>query len=393
MNQQTVDIKLPTLHTAQKHVFSEAKRFNVLNCGRRWGKSVLASRLLIKTAFAKYPCAYFAPTYKLLEGTFNEIMKIVEPMIFKKHDQQFIQLVGGGTIDFWSMENQLAGRSRKYKLAIVDEAAFNRNLWSTWTEAIRPTLTDMKGDAWFMSTPKGKNDFYKLWMRGQTHEPNWMSWQMPTSTNPFIDLSEIEDAQRDLPELAFSQEYLAQFNESVANPFGFNFIKMCTMPQSTEPAVCYGIDLAKSVDWTVIIGLDRFGQVCSFDRFQRPWNETKEIILRLPKAPLRIDSTGVGDPIVEDVQRTREQVTGVKYTSQTKQQLMEGLAAAIQQRKITFPPGVIASELESFEFEMTRTGVKYTAPPGMHDDCVNALALAWAEWQVNGGKQFKYVFV
>ena len=386
-------IRLVEATRSQAKVLSEQKRFNVLCCGRRWGKSKLAINLIGECAMDGYPSAYFAPTYKLLEGTFKELLQRLEPAIKKKHDNQFIELKTGGQIDFWSMENQLAGRSRKYKRAIVDEAAFNRNLWTTWTEAIRPTLTDLKGDAWFMSTPKGKNDFYKLFMRGQTNEPNWMSWQMPTSTNPHIDMSEIEDARHDLPELAFSQEYLAEFNENVANPFGFNFIKMCTMPQSMEPAVCYGIDLAKSVDWTVIIGLDRFGQVCSFDRFQRPWNETKEIILRLPKAPLRIDSTGVGDPIVEDVQRTREQVTGVKYTSQTKQQLMEGLAAAIQQRKITFPPGVIASELESFEFEMTRTGVKYTAPPGMHDDCVNALALAWAEWQVNGGKQFKYVFV
>ena len=386
-------IRLVEATRSQAKVLSEQKRFNVLCCGRRWGKSKLAINLIGECAMDGYPSAYFAPTYKLLEGTFKELLQRLEPAIKKKHDNQFIELKTGGQIDFWSMENQLAGRSRKYKRAIVDEAAFNRNLWTTWTEAIRPTLTDLKGDAWFMSTPKGKNDFYKLFMRGQTNEPNWMSWQMPTSTNPHIDISEIEDARHDLPELAFSQEYLAEFNENVANPFGFNFIKMCTMPQSMEPAVCYGIDLAKSVDWTVIIGLDRFGQVCSFDRFQRPWNETKEIILRLPKAPLRIDSTGVGDPIVEDVQRTREQVTGVKYTSQTKQQLMEGLAAAIQQRKITFPPGVIASELESFEFEMTRTGVKYTAPPGMHDDCVNALALAWAEWQVNGGKQFKYVFV
>jgi len=314
-------------------------------------------------------------------------------MVVKKHDNQFIELVGGGVVEFWSMENQLAGRSRKYKRAIIDEAAFNRNLWGTWTEAIRPTLTDLKGDAWFMSTPKGKNDFYKLWMRGQTQEQNWMSWQMPTSTNPHIDISEIEDARKDLPELAFSQEYLAEFNDNVANPFGFNFIKMCTVQMSHEQAVCYGIDLAKSVDWTVIIGLDRFGQVCHLDRFQRPWNETKNIIMQLPRVPLRIDSTGVGDPIVEDIQRTRDQVTGVKYTSQSKQQLMEGLAVGIQQRKIAFPEGVITAELESFEYEMTRTGVKYTAPPGLHDDCVNALALAWAEWQVTGGQTFRYVFV
>jgi hypothetical protein len=391
MSEQIIKLVHPT--NSQVKVLKESKRFNVLCCGRRWGKSKLAINILCQTALDGFPAAYFAPTYKLLEGSFKEFLQRLEPAIHKKHDNQFIELKTGGGIDFWSMENQLAGRSRKYKRAIIDEAAFNRNLWGTWTEAIRPTLTDLKGDAWFMSTPKGKNDFYKLFMRGRGDEPNWMSWQMPTSTNPHIDLSEIEDARKDLPELAFSQEYLAEFNDNVANPFGFNFIKMCTVQMSYEPAVCYGIDLAKSVDWTVIIGLDRFGQVCHLDRFQRPWNETKNIIMQLPRVPLRIDSTGVGDPIVEDIQRTRDQVTGVKYTSQTKQQLMEGLAVGIQQRKIAFPEGVITAELESFEYEMTRTGVKYTAPPGLHDDCVNALALAWAEWQVTGGQSFKYVFV
>ena len=60
--------------------------------------------------------------------------------------------------------------------------------------------------------------------------------------------------------------------------------------------------------------------------------------------------------------------------------LMEGLAVAIQQNEIHYPDGVIVSELESFEFEYTRTGVRYTAPEGMHDDCVMGLALAvWAK--------------
>ena len=72
---------------------------------------------------------------------------------------------------------------------------------------------------------------------------------------------------------------------------------------------------------------------------------------------------------------------------------MEGLAAAIHQRQIAYPDGVITTELESFEFEMTRTGVRYTAPPGLHDDCVNALALAWSMWQDVGGKKFKYTFI
>ena len=60
---------------------------------------------------------------------------------------------------------------------------------------------------------------------------------------------------------------------------------------------------------------------------------------------------------------------------------MEGLAVAIQQRQITFPVGVIANELGAFEFEYTRTGVRYTAPSGLHDDAVCALALAVSSWQ------------
>jgi hypothetical protein len=56
---------------------------------------------------------------------------------------------------------------------------------------------------------------------------------------------------------------------------------------------------------------------------------------------------------------------------------MEGLAKAIQERKITFPDGPIKDELESFEYEFSRTGVKYSAPSGLHDDCVCSLALAW----------------
>ena len=393
MTQQETQIKAPIPHDAQLKVLTEAKRFNVLDCGRRWGKSYLSVRVMMQSAFNKEPVAYFAPTYKLLEGTFKELYSRFMPMITKKHDNQFIQIVGGGSIEFWSLENPLAGRSRKYKVAIIDEAAFNRNLWQSWTEAIRPTLTDLKGSAWFMSTPKGKNDFYKLWMRGQTNEPDWMSWQMPTITNPFIDPSEIEAARRDLPELAFKQEYLAEFNDNVANPFGLDYIRICTGQLSNEPAVCYGIDLAKSFDWTVIIGLDRFGVVSHFERFQRPWNETKEIIRRLPRGAIKIDSTGVGDPITEDIQRDRGNVHSFKYTSTSKQQLMEGLAAAIHQRKVIYPEGVIKAELESFEYQMTGTGVKYTAPPGLHDDCVNALALAWSMYIQDNGGQVKYSFL
>lgn len=387
-----IEVTLPQPHKNQQKVLSEHKRFNVLDCGRRWGKSVLSINLLSESALEGNPAGYFAPTYKLLEGTFKEALNTLNPIVSRKHDNQFIELITGGVIEFWSLDNPQAGRSRKYKRVIIDEAAFVKNLWEAWTESIRPTLTDLKGDAWFMSTPKGKNDFYKLYSRGMSGEPNWMSWQMPTSTNPHIDIGEIWDAQKDLPELAFSQEYLAQFNDNVANPFGYEFIKQCTFPLSTDQPVCFGIDLAKSFDWTVIIGLDKFGRCCYYERFQKDWGMTKNFILQLPKAPMKIDSTGVGDPIVEDLQKQRPNITGEKFTSWSKQQLMEGLQVAIQQRKITFPEGIITNELESFEYEFTRTGVKYGAPAGLHDDTVMALSLAWKQFNEKTN-QTNYVFL
>jgi hypothetical protein len=375
MATERIKIRLSEPHPAQAQVVSEAQRFNVLCCGRRWGKSNLAIELLTKPALEGYPTGYFAPTYKLLDGTFNECLTTLEPIISRKHDQQFIELITGGKIEFWSLENELAGRSRKYKRAVVDEAAFAKNLWKSWTESIRATLTDYKGDGWFLSTPRGKNDFFKLYQRGKTGEENWACWQMSTYTNPYIDPTEIDDARRDLPELAFNQEYLAQFSENIANPFGMDHIARAVFPMSTQPAVCFGVDLAKKNDWTVITGLDKFGQVCYFDRFQHDWMITKQRIIALPTGKICIDSTGVGDSISEEIARARETHLFI-FTSKSKQQLMEGLAFAIQTREVTILDGVMRDEFESFEYHYGRTGVKYEAPSGLHDDCVASLGLA-----------------
>ena len=144
--------------------------------------------------------------------------------------------------------------------------------------------------------------------------------------------------------------------------------------------------MAKSQDWTVGVALDAAGRVCRFTRFQRPWGDTREAIVKESlKVPSLIDSTGVGDPIVEDLQRGVGHFTGFKFTSQSKQQLMEGLALAINKGEVSFPDGLIRQELEDFEYVHSRTGVKYSAPEGLHDDCVIALALAVSHWRMARG--------
>jgi hypothetical protein len=389
---RTVEIELPMPHAGQMTIRRESERFNVVACGRRWGKTNNGGSLAIETALEGYPVGWFAPTYKLLADGWDEAIRTLKPLgkrVTINKGERRIDLPTGGRIEFWSTEPHQAGddesdvaRGRKYKRIVYDEAAHARRLEADWTRAIRPTLSDLLGDAWFLSTPKGHNYFYRLWQRGQSGDKGWKSWQMPTSTNPYIATGEIDDAKRDLPADAFAQEYLAEFLADAANPFGIDAIRRCIGEMAEGPPAAWGVDLAKSVDWTVAHALTPQGDTCGFQRWQSDWRNTRARLgAMLRDVPSAVDSTGVGDPIVEDLQREHPNIEGYKFTKQSKQQLMEGLALAIQGGEITYPDGVLVSELEAFMYEYTPSGVRYAAPSGVHDDCVMALALAVYAWR------------
>jgi hypothetical protein len=216
-------------------------------------------------------------------------------------------------------------------------------------------------------------------------DPDWTSFHFTSYDNPYIDPTEIDSAKRELPEVVFNQEYLGQFAENAANPFGSRSINACVSAMSTNPVKCYGVDLAKYSDWTVIIGLDNAGNVAYFERFQADWASTQNKIRNLPRAPMLIDSTGVGDPIVEQLQRDGLDVESFKFTSPSKQELMLGLQVAIHQERVHYPEGIIKQELEIFEYQYSSHGVKYSAPTGFHDDTVCALALAWRKFDFKAG--------
>ncbi len=380
-------LELPQPHTNQQKILDSQSRFRVVMCGRRFGKSELSQIEIITNALLGKNVAYITPTYQLARVFFERLTQAVP---FQSNKSELtIKFPNGGSVDFFTGERLDNLRGRKFHLVVVDEASFIPNLEDGWLNSIRPTLTDYKGRAIFLSTPKGKNFFYSLFLKGG--EPDWEAFRFTTYDNPYIDKGEIDDARTQLPEVVFEQEYMANPAENSSNPFGSSYIKQCTFPISPEPAIVYGVDLAKAVDWTVIIGLDRNGSVCHFDRFQKDWRQTKQTILSLNKAPILIDSTGVGDPIFEDLQREGLAINGFKFSSTSKQQLMEGLSSAIQQRKITYPEGNIVNELEVFEYQYTATGVRYSAPPGFHDDCVMSLALAWHHYTRNSG-QGRYSF-
>jgi len=266
--------------------------------------------------------------------------------------------------------------------AVIDEAT--RVKEEAW-HAVRSTLTATEAPIRIIGNVKGRRNWaYSLARKAQSGAPNMAYAKLichDAVQVGFLSAEEVEDARQQLPEAVFRELYLAEPSDDAGNPFGLKAIRACIAPLSTEPPVAWGWDLAKSVDWTVGIGLDADGCVAHFDRFQRPWEDTITAIVQATgSTPALVDSTGVGDPVLEALQRRGRAVSGrfegFKFSAPSKQQLMEGLAVAIQQQQIQFPAGVIVNELEAFEYEYTRTGVHDSAPSGFHDDAVCALALA-----------------
>lgn len=145
-----------------------------------------------------------------------------------------------------------------------------------------------------------------------------------------------------------------------------------------------GVDLAKTQDFTVLTVIDSVTrEVVAKERFQDvSWKEQKiriqALALKYNRALCIVDSTGLGDPIYEDLMNSGVSCEGYKFTNDTKCKLIENLAIAIEQRLITFPPDEdLLDELRSYEYTITDQGrIKYSAPEGKHDDCVISLGLA-----------------
>lgn len=373
-----VELSLPRPHSGQKQVIDAAARWNVVCCGRRFGKTTLGQILASQELLGGGTVGWFSPTYKFSSDVWRFFDRTLRPAARSiNRSEMRIELITGGVLDVWSLDNPDSGRGRKYSLVIIDEAGVVRDLEQAWTGTIRPTLTDYRGSAWLLGTPKGRGYFFRLFGKGESGDTDWKSWRLPTLSNPFMPPEEVESARKDLPPEVFAQEYEGIPADDGGCPFNIKAIGDCVQPMSSSDPVVWGIDLAKSQDYTVAVGLDDEGYVCRLERWQGSWRQTEQRLAELiGETYALVDSTGVGDPIVETLQAKCPAVEGFKFTQLSKQQIMEGLAVAIQTNAIHFPDGWLRLELEAFEYTYTRTGVRYEAPSGTHDDGVCALALA-----------------
>jgi phage FluMu gp28-like protein len=385
----------PPLFSYQTDILDSPARYTCTEAATKIGKTASHIVWLFEEALKctiNQSVWWVAPTFSQAKIAFDRMKVQISNRDFYKANETnlIITLVTGVKIHFKTGEKPDNLYGDDVYAVVVDEASRCRE--AAW-HALRTTVTSTGGKVKFIGNVRGrKNWFYKLCVKAKAGEDkNYQYFKitaydaaaagmMTKDGRPFIE--EIEDAKKDLPESVFRELYLAEASEDGSNPFGLTYIAQCCFPMSSQSPICYGIDLAKHVDYTAIIGLDKNASVSDIRHFQRDWKQTTQEITGLPRnIPIAIDATGVGDPIGEDIARVMNDVELVIFTPRQKQMLMEGLALGIQKRMISFPEGQIRDQLESFEFEYTRTGVRYSAPSGEHDDLVCALALAWHKWQ------------
>lgn len=371
-------------HEKQRAFVLDSARYTWVEAGTKAGKTQGMLLWLALEALKGNGGEYWwvAPVSAQAKIAYRRLKRSLGKAIIAKSTKSplRIELINGSAIEFKSADNPDSLYGEDVKAVVIDEAS--RTKEEAWY-AVRSTLTATSGRAKIIGNVKGrKNWFYNSARRAEAGQPNHSYYKLTSADNPYISQEDIEDARRLLPESVFNEIYLAIPSEDGGNPFGLDAIHRCTQPLSNRPAVVYGVDLGKKVDWTVIIGLDVEGNVCYFDRFQRPWRQTQqELIKVIGNTPALIDATGLGDPILEELQAHCDAVEGFIFSPRSKQQLFEGLQVDIQNQLVSYPEGPITAELDTFEYMYTATGIKYSAPEGFHDDIVCALALVRVQYR------------
>ena len=207
----------------QKELHQELKRFNVIVCHRRFGKTVFAINEAIKRAFTvnkKNPrIAYIAPLYRQAKAVAWDYLKeFTQPIPGRQFNESELRadLPNGARIQLFGGDSPDSLRGIYLDLAILDEyAQMSPRLWS---EIIRPTLSDRKGGAIFIGTPKGHNQFYELYRDAQ-EDQDWLAQVHKASETGIVDAEELESASRAMTEAEYAQEYECSWQAAIRGAY------------------------------------------------------------------------------------------------------------------------------------------------------------------------------
>lgn len=381
-------------HPAQMVMHNDNARYQVDACGRQFGKSQYGTNKIVATGLMGGKALWLAPTYKVTDVGWEPIQHLARqvPGAKIRLDERKVRFPNGGLIVVGSADLPNSHRGPNWDLVVMDEAAYIKE--ETWTKVIQPALMKRKGRAIFISTPRGRNWFYGIYMKGVAGEDGYSAHHFTTYDNPYIDPKDIDALKNTMPELIFRQEILAEFIDDSGGVFR-RVQDAATAEKLDGPkegaTYIMGVDVAASLDYTVITVMDvSLSTEVHVDRFTRcDYLALEDRIAaacdRWKCAVCIVESNSMGQAVIDHLQAHGIPVQAF-YTSQaTKAQAVQDLQAAFEhgEIKILNDPVTIA-ELLSFEGKRSANGLmSYSAPEGMHDDTVMSLAIAYQACRVN----------
>jgi len=404
-----MQITLFTPHYGQKKVidgFADSEhKFGVVATGRQFGKSLLAQNLMLYWLLQKpkQKGSWISPIYNQSKKVFQELLDASHKIV--KHSNKAdltMEFVNGSTLQFLSAERYDSIRGFSFSHMVVDEAAFIKEI--AMQEAIYPTLSALGKKCLIISTPKSKNWFYNLYLKGSSGNKEYISFRGISTDNPHISSEFIDEQSKSLPPEIFKQEYLAEFSESGNDVFsGVDAICILngwTQPQSNKRYYA-GIDLGLQHDYSVLTIMDQSGRVCRVERI----NGTSyadiarqfSIVLR----PYRItggytETNGVGLPVFEMLSKEERKLKGWNTTNSNKAEGIRNLIYDIQEGSLELPDKEffphLYNELNSYSYKTGPTGtLTFNAPSGYYDDCVMSLMLCNEARRNVGGSSKIYI--
>ena len=379
----------------QQSIFDSKTRIKLAAKGRRFGLTKGAANDYIKCALeGKFKKGLWVDVVnsnidRYIERYFIPHLKLLPSDLWSWRKQAKMLTIADAYIDFRSADTPETMEGFGYDKLFINEAGIVLKDEYLWNNAIRPMLWDYKDvQAVIGGTPKGKGVFYELCERGK--DPDQTQFEFFTFTsfdNPFIDTQAIRDDMQNMPERVIEQEIYAKFLEDTGVVFrGFMDIMDATpQPPQDNHTYIMGVDLAKVQDFTVLAIYDMGNNKQVYEaRFNKlDWNMQKARIAQTAKhynnASIVIDATGLGDPIVDDLARQELPVDPIKFTNESKKQMIEKLSTWIEEKRIhMINTPEKTRELSNFTYDISeQTGrIRYEAPAGFHDDIVMAHALA-----------------
>lgn len=396
MATKTITYKGFTPHPGQARIIKEIFRndtfFNTIVCPRQFGKSIMGANLMLYYAINNnnYTVVWAAPIHPRAKSVMEIIYKAIgRSGIVKEYNrtERRITLINGSKMLFTGTEKAENLRGLSIHILFIDETAYCDE--KAITDVLIPAQSTVGKKAFFLSTPKGKhNIFYRLYSYGIENKSMYSSYRGTVEENPFRNKKLIKSEIETKPSFVIRQEYGAEFLDSEFTLFKNLDELSCLSFKEPSPFETYyaGIDWGRADDYTVCTILNSVGDVVYVYRDrQKSWGVMVDTIIALLKkynnAAAFSETNSIGDVIFELIKKRYENVHPFG-TYNNKQQLIESLMVSFETKQIRIPKKEIFThmynELGSFEFNYnpkTRK-VTYSAPTGMHDDCVMSLAIA-----------------